>query len=64
MYFIYLFLLTLITQNVYLNIETVTWDVASYLVATYDVQNGNLPLETQWESKGPILFYIYNLILF
>ena len=64
LYFIYLFLLTLITQNVYLNIETVTWDVASYLVATYDVQNGNLPLETQWESKGPVLFYIYNLILF
>lgn len=57
-----LFVITLITQNVYLNYETITWDVASYLVASIEISEGFIPMETQWESKGPLLFYIYNYL--
>ena len=57
-----LFAIAIITQNVYLNYETITWDVASYLVASIEVSEGYLPMETQWESKGPLLFYIYEYL--
>ena len=57
-----LFVITIITQNVYLNYETITWDVASYLVASIEVSEGYIPMETQWESKGPVLFYIYEYL--
>lgn len=56
-----LFLLTILTQNKYLNIETITWDVPSYLVASQEINQGFIPLETQWESKGPIFLYLYNI---
>jgi len=56
----WLFILTIITQNVTLNFETITWDVASYAVASNEISKGYIPFETQWESKGPILFYIYD----
>ena len=62
---IVLFIFTIFTQNSFLNFETITWDVASYLVASIEVGQGNIPMETQWESKGPVLFYLYyffNLI--
>jgi hypothetical protein len=59
---IWLFFLTVITQNVNLNFETITWDVASYAVASNEISQGFLPMETQWESKGPLLFYIYNFL--
>jgi len=54
-----LFIFTIFTQNSFLNYETITWDVASYLVASIEIGQGNIPMETQWESKGPVLFYIY-----
>ncbi len=57
-----LFIFTIFTQNSFLNYETITWDVASYLVASIEVGQGNIPMETQWESKGPILFYIYYFL--
>lgn len=59
---IVLFIFTLLTQNRYLNIETITWDVPSYLVASQDINNGFLPFEMQWESKGPFFLYLYNFI--
>lgn len=49
-------------QNSLLNYETITWDVPSYLVASQEIGLGYLPLETQWESKGPLLLYIYYFI--
>ena len=58
---IVLFIFTIFTQNSFLNFETITWDVASYLVASIEVGQGNIPMETQWESKGPVLFYLYYL---
>ena len=57
-----IFVLNFIFQNKLLNYETITWDVPSYLVASQEIGKGFLPLETQWESKGPLLFYIYFFI--
>lgn len=62
-YWIFLiFISTYIFQNFFLNFEQITWDVPSYLVASLDVAQGNLPFKTQWESKGPLLLYLYNFI--
>lgn len=55
-------LIILIFQNKFLNYETITWDVSSYLVATNDISLGNLPFTNQWESKGPLLIYFYKFI--
>ena len=60
---IFLFFVTLITQAFYLNFETIEWDVASYLVASSELDKGFLPNETQWESKGPIFLYLYNFFI-
>lgn len=57
-----IFIFLIVTQNYLLHYETISWDVPSYLVATYDVQTGNLPFTTQWESKGPLLIYIYYFL--
>ena len=56
------FLSIIITQNVYLNFEVITWDVPSYLVASQEINLGFLPMETQWESKGPLFLYLYNIV--
>lgn len=55
----FLFVITLVTQNYYLNFETIEWDIASYLVASSEIGDGFIPNETQWESKGPIFLYLY-----
>ncbi len=57
-----LLIFTIITQNRFLNIETISWDVSSYLVASQEIGRGYVPLETQWESKGPLFLYLYFLI--
>lgn len=64
-YFIYMGLLifTFITQNVYLDYETVSWDIPSYLVASLPIGDGYLPYEIQWESKGPVLMYVYYFLI-
>lgn len=56
-------LFAIFSQNIYLNFETIDWDIASYLVASQDIANGNLPNQYQWESKGPILFYFYYFLM-
>ncbi len=61
-YYLILTLFVLITQNFLLNFETLSWDIPTYLVATYDVAQGNLPYTTQWETKGPLLVYIYYFL--
>ena len=58
-----LFIFAILSQNIYLNFETIDWDVASYLVASQDISNGNIPNQEQWESKGPVLFYLYYFFL-
>ena len=37
-------------------------NIPSYLVASQNVGINELPFETQWESKGPVFMYLYNLI--
>ncbi len=56
------FLFTYLFQNFFLNYETITWDVASYLVAAQEVGRNHIPFETQWESKGPLFLYLYYFI--
>ena len=58
-----LFVLVFLTQNVYLNFETVDWDINSYLISSLDIGRGNLPYEGQWEDKQPLLYYIYYLLI-
>lgn len=58
-----LFILVILTQNVYLNFETIDWDINSYLVSSLDIGRGNLPYEGQWEDKQPLLYYIYYSLI-
>ena len=60
---LYLLILVLLTQNYLLNYEIIDWDISSYMVASNEISRGFLPNETQWESKGPVLFYMYNFLL-
>jgi len=60
---LYLLLLVLVTQNYLLNYEIIDWDISSYMVASNEISRGFLPNETQWESKGPVLMYMYSLLL-
>ncbi len=60
--YFFLFISTFLFQNYYLNYETLTWDVASYLVASQEIGSGYIPYETQWESKGPLFLYLYFII--
>jgi hypothetical protein len=60
---LYLLVLVLITQNYLLNYEIIDWDISSYMVASNEIFRGFLPNETQWESKGPVLIYMYSLLL-
>ena len=55
-----IFIINLLLQNAYVNFETIDWDISSYLVVSNEINEGYLPLERQWESKPPLLFYIYN----
>ena len=55
-----IFIINVLFQNAYLNFETIDWDISSYLVVSNEINQGNLPLERQWESKPPLLFYTYN----
>lgn len=58
-----LFVYTILSQNSFLNFETIDWDVHSYLVSSQDVARGNLPYEFQWEDKQPVLYYLYKLLI-
>ena len=62
-YIFSLFIVTIISQNTHLNYETIDWDTNSYLVASLDILNGYLPYENSWESKQPLLYYIYAFLI-
>ena len=63
-YIFLIFIILIINQNKHLNYETISWDTASYLVASMPIGDGYLPLEKQWDSKGPLFFYIYYFLTF
>tara|TARA_A100001015_G_scaffold301443_1_gene388253 strand:+ start:29 stop:421 length:393 start_codon:yes stop_codon:yes gene_type:complete len=54
-----LFLFLFITQLSLINYEIIDWDIATYMVVANDIGNGNLPYTTQWDDKGPLLYYFY-----
>ena len=56
------FILLIVSQNTYLNYETISIDVPSYLVASQDIGFSELPYEKQWESKGPLFMYMYKVL--
>ena len=58
-----IFLLNFFLQIIYLNIETIDWDVHSYLVTSLEIGRGNLPYENQWEDKQPLFFYLYYFFI-
>ena len=62
-FYVLIFLFLIISQNKYLNFETIDWDVHTYLVSSRNVNN-NLPLLNQWESKPPLFFYLVNFLMF
>ena len=43
-------------------VRNITWDVPAYLVASQALSDGNLPYVSQWETKGPLLMYIYYFV--
>ena len=61
--FILLFIITILLQSLYLDIETIDWDVHSYLVTSLEIGRGNLPYENQWEDKQPAFFYFYYFLI-
>ena len=56
-----LMLLTLLTQNAYLNFEVIDHDVSTSIVIANDIFKGFLPYENSWDDKQP-LFYFFNFI--
>lgn len=62
-FYIYLFIITIISQNYLLNFEIIDWDIPSYIVASNQLSDGFLPYEELWESKGPMLLYMYHFVL-
>ena len=61
--FLLLFLITLLTQNAYINFESIDWDISSYLVASNNISLENFPYQSQWESKQPILYILYKMLI-
>ena len=57
--FILLFIITVLLQSLYLDIETIDWDVHSYLSG-----RGNLPYENQCMGRNNLqkLFYFYYFL--
>ena len=43
------------------NYETINWDINAYLASSLEIGRGYLPLETQFENKPPLLFFIYYI---
>ena len=60
-YFSIFFILSIsqIVQLTSLQVETLNWDINTFIVTSQDISRGNLPLTEQWENKGPLLFILY-----
>lgn len=61
--FIFYFIFVTLTQFSTHNIETMDWDINSFLVTSMDFQNGNVPFEVHYENKPPLLFLNYFIFL-
>jgi len=58
-FFTLLFQIILIQFSTH-HIETLDWDINSFLVMSQEFSRGNLPYEFQYENKPPILFLIFH----
>tara|TARA_B100001057_G_scaffold501279_1_gene623108 strand:- start:4513 stop:6477 length:1965 start_codon:yes stop_codon:yes gene_type:complete len=61
-FFILYLVLVIFTQFSTHHFETMDWDINSYLVTSMDISKGQLPFESHYENKPPLLFYIYYLM--
>ena len=59
-----IFIFHIIFQSIYLNEEIINWDMSTFLIAGQDIVRGNMPYISQFEVKGPILFYIFGLLTY
>ncbi len=46
------------------HIETLDWDINSFLVVSQEFGRGNLPFENQYENKPPLLFFAFYIFSF
>ena len=53
-----LMLLTLLTQNAYLNFEVIDHDVSTSIVIANDIFKGFLPYENSWDDKQPLFIFL------
>lgn len=58
---LFIFIISQIVQLTSLQIETLNWDINTFIVTSHDISRGNLPLAEQWENKGPLLFFLYYI---
>ena len=56
---LFLFFLIFFFQSSTYNYETLDWDINAFLVTSLELGRGNLPFETQYENKPPLLFAIF-----
>lgn len=56
---LFLFFLIFFFQSSTYNYETLDWDVNTFLVTSLELGRGNLPFETQYDNKPPLLFAIF-----
>ena len=46
------------------HIETLDWDINSFLVVSQEFGRSNLPFENQYENKPPLLFFAFYIFSF
>lgn len=59
--FSFYLLFIILTQFSTHNFETMDWDINSFIVTSMDLKNGQLPFESHYENKPPLLFINYFL---
>ncbi len=57
------FIAIIFTQFPFLNIEISNWDISTFLIGGQDIGRGNFPYESQIDTKGPILYFIYYFLI-
>tara|TARA_A100001015_G_scaffold293851_1_gene370940 strand:- start:786 stop:2192 length:1407 start_codon:yes stop_codon:yes gene_type:complete len=62
--YLIIFTIFFLTQFKNLNIETLEWDISTYLVMGQDIVRGNLPYEFQWSVKPPLIYFIFGFFSF
>ena len=42
-----------------MNVSVIDWDESVYFTIAQDITNGGVPYKTAWDTKGPLLFFIF-----